>query len=79
MSTLNVLEKTYTIPPDLTGQVKYGTGDGTAGGHAYINQAIWTTLEGTAITVRLLLPSHCGGFMVTHTAIGCGEGHHGGG
>lgn len=78
MSTPKNLETTHTIPIDLTGKVKYETADKIDSGHAHIYKGIWTTSEGTATTVRFLLPSHCGGSMITHTTLGCGEGRHGG-
>lgn len=73
MSTLINLE---TIPPDLTGKVKYETADRIDGGHAQICKGILTNSQGTVTEVRLLLPRHFSGYMATQTRPGCGEGHH---
>lgn len=74
MSTSTEPEKARTILLDLTGKVKYEAAGMIAGGHARVYPAVLTDSEGTATTVRLLLPRHCGSSAVTHTSPGCSQG-----
>lgn len=78
MSTPNDLEDTPAYL-DLTNHVKYETGEVIDAGHGHVCKGILTYSQGTANAVRLLLSSHCGGSVVTHTPPGCSEGHHGDG